>query len=379
MARIKQPKPPKIPRPKTKELRVVYRELVSANVAIRLNTLARALQWYDLALPYIISRSKSKALDAQQTKHHDWALKCRKQALGTTFEGEKETAFRKAIGFYQKICVTLHPPDIEKFYKLFEAKRERLESKQERATDKFSNVLHVLQTWLQPKNAKGEPVKIVVADMEASRRYEIVTNQWLYNRATAKTLAKALHRRGVLPLLMQELPYLSRPYATEVVEEASTTGAPMKKYVLNPVKQLEAYNAMLQNLLAAASTPQAPKRLVRRAFAPVEAAKTADASQATQRPRVKRVFAGKAGAERVGGRYIVGSAMATIWSALKDGQWKQRAEVKALIPHVDSEDRIKKLFTDGQRSGAWTVEQSNDGRLRMILSNPVGATAGGAA
>src|ERR1700752_3405221 len=90
-------------RPKSRELRKLYRGLRAISIIQRIEVLKTALQWFDQAMEYI-SRGR-RELTAEELKSEDKMMKARRLGMSTNFQPEKETAFYRAIQIAEELCM----------------------------------------------------------------------------------------------------------------------------------------------------------------------------------------------------------------------------------------------------------------------------------
>lgn len=333
------PKPPKLPRPKTKDLRVVLKGFVTADQAQRIGALAYALQWYDKAIEYCVINKK---LPQDHVKTMERAVKARNQGNGTNIEPEKEQAYLTSVRLYEKLCAKLKPPSIDRALELYKAKKDNLEAKQSKLATRFGTALEELQRALSPKTADGKAVELVAADGEKERDIAPGLGRFIYNRNALAELRTGIRREGILPVALREIKYISRIAALEAHDG---------KYMLNPLKQLDAVWQLLENFSKFAMSPDAPRRLARHEYTPQphNGATPTDAKPAAgARPRVHQA---KAKGPRVDGLYKQGGTLEILYSKLKDGKDHEIADLQKLTPTADVRGRIQVIAKDAKVKG----------------------------
>lgn len=341
--RPKAPKPPKVPRPKVKDLRMVYKGLMTVSLQNRIASLAYALQWYDGVIPYLIQKGKLTS-DAQ--KKLTVAVKCRKQAMGTNNDNEKEAAMLMAIRAYEKACASMKPCEVDKFYKKFQSRKGTLENRQKRMEQKFGFVVALLQKSI------GERVKLQVADAQKARQYDPALTSLSYNREAAKQLASKFRDEGLLAVFVSELEFLSQHAALQ----RNANG----EYEYDPARQLEITNELLKEFVKFAKSSDAPKRLIRTgAPKPQSVVSTHGVSTTSTTPHQKS-HRGPIKGPRVGGFLVPGTAIALVYDRLKDEQEHPIADVIAGLTTADPVGRIKQLGRYGTQKGTWTVTVNGD-------------------
>jgi len=351
---LKKAHKPKIPRPKSKELRKLYKHLITTSVALRIETLKTVLQWYDQALPYVESKV---AVDVDRARIKDKMLKARRLGISSTWEGEQETSFRTAIQLVEKYCKVLRPWPVEKVYAKYDLASKRLEIKQTRLEGKFGAFLSILRA-LKPETYLGEPLRIVISDSSSGKKFGHRTNEFLYSRDSAKQAHAILRQRGVLPLVVEELSALSRAAGQEKNAEGH--------FILNPVKQNEAMVKMLRNFVAYCSNGNAPKRLVRTAYNSAESVPKPHSTGPADKQRIRSERNSNTAFRRgpkLDGLFVEGSALGVVYSTLKDGLWHEKSALQKLVS-VNIQTRLR-VIQERQAAGNYKVEFDGE-KVRMV-------------
>jgi len=354
--RQRSARPPKVAKPKkpkTKELRMALRGIVSALAAYRINSMAQALQWYDAALPYVLFKSKGQ-FDTKTAKLYDLAMKCRNQGIGTTQEGEKETSFRKSLELYEKVCNILHPPTVESFYKKYDEQKDKLDRKHGALQDRFENILDILTKACAPKAHDGQPLVLVAGDIDTDRKNDAMLRQLIYSREKLKTMKADMRSRGVLPVVFGEIPH----WATSAGLQNQDG-----RFLLNPVKRMEAYDSLMAEFVKFCQSPDAPKRLVKNGDAVV--AEPADPNAPAKAPRVRtpRTFANKGPLNADG--FVEGSRQAQLFTIMLDGVWRTKVELRKLMGGSSVRSNLKAIQMKGAHSKKFTLEQ-NGSKFRLV-------------
>jgi hypothetical protein len=349
MRKAKMPKPPKLQRPKVKVLRAILKGLMTVSIQNRLATLAYALQWYDAAILYLIQRQKLSA-DAQ--KRIVTAVKCRKQAVGTDKLEEQESGFLMALRFYEKACVALRPPEVDKFFKLYQVRKDGLEKRQKRMEQKYGFVISLLQKAIENR------VVLQVADAVKGRQYDPALSSLSYNRETARQLATQFRVEGFLSVFIGELDFL----AQHVALERNNQGG----YDYDPARQVKVTEELLASFLKFAKTAEAPKKLVRSGVVPIQTPKQPKVPGQAPSQGAQRGFSR---GPKVGGILVPGTAVALLYDRLKDGKVHPLAETLAGIQSPNPLERIKNLHRSGAKKGMWTVSITGTD-VQLIHSQP---------
>lgn len=335
-------------RPKAKELRLIYRRLVSPVVGARLTALADALQWYDGLRVYIAAK-KNHVWTDEQAKSLVLSEKCRHLGIQTNQAGEKETALYKTLKIYETVFAQWHTVAVDKFYQLYESKKERLTQSQERLEGRYGSLLTVLAEALHPVNGLGNTVEIVVGDgMTEPRKYDPKMSQAVYSRVYMRDLKTVLRSQGLLAVLFQEIPLLARAAAIS----PDTKGG----FAYDVPTHLKATWAMQKSILAYCRKAEAPKRLVRASHIAVQSVKQTSG---------RRGGFGVKG-PRVAGMYIPGKPMATLYETLADNSWCSVHDLNTHLPQ-GYKGPMRRLRDDGKRTGRWVVEEQN-GSYRMVMA-----------
>lgn len=348
--KVKVPKPVKIPRPKTKGLRLILKGLMTVSQANRIASLAYALQWYDQALPYLVQKGM---LDAKAKKMLELAVKCRKQGIGTTNDNEKETSFLTALRQYEKACPSMKPPSVDKFYDLFNAKKTHLEAKQQKLENKFGNIIQLLQKSI------GDRVKLQVADAQKPFQYDPGLTSVSYNREAAKALAIKFRQEGILAVLLEQMPILAQHVALQPDGKGG--------WSYDPARHVEIVEQMLASFIKFANTADAPKKLVRglKIKQPVQSGKSI-LQRAQTKPSLKK-------GPRILGFLVPGTAIATVYERLMDEKEHDMAEVIAGLVTGDPVGRVKQLGRYGFQKGCLALSINGQ---KVSIKHAAGVTPG---
>jgi hypothetical protein len=326
--KVKVPKPAKIPRPKTKDLRMVLKGLVTVSIQNRIASLSYALQWYDGALHYLITKG---LITPALTKTLEIAVKCRKQGIGTNIDHEKEAAFLMAIRQYEKAAASLKPPSVDSFVKLFQAKKAEMELKQQKLLAKFGNIIEMLQKSI------GNRVKLEVADAPKEVQYNPAMTSLSYNRDAAKNLALKFRAEGLLAVFVDQLDVLAKHAALQ------SDGKGGWEYSVD--RHLEVERAMLLSFIEFAKTGDAPGKLVRSGnFAPKTPRQPGSGA-----PRVFHK------GPKVAGLYVQGSAGATVYERLIDGKPWKFVDLFNGISFANPVWLVRRMVRHGKTTGVWEV------------------------
>ena len=237
-----------------RQLRKIYRSLLTTSIVHRIETLKTALHWYDQALAYI-SRDKRPLNTDWLNLEHLW-LHTRREGIAAKTQEEKESWFRSAIEVAELLCKRMHPYPIAKAYAELEHYQHRTEFRRRILETRYFSVISVLTNALQPKSALSGPLAIRVADSSKAKAFNPVSEEIVYSRAAMKACRETLRKKGLLVLALDEIKTLSRVAAMEDDGEGH--------FKVNPQKQVNAIFEMLDNLARYCRRPDAPTKLVRR-------------------------------------------------------------------------------------------------------------------
>lgn len=351
----KPPAPPKLARPKVKNLRMVYKGILSVSIGDRIAALHYGLQWYDGVVTYLLSKKLIPLAPANQPtpeqKRLALAVKARNQAAGTTIDFEKESALLLAIKSYEIACAAIKPIKVEKFYDLFNKKKAVLEAKQQRLEQKFGAIFGLMQKVV------GSRFKITTIDAQKPMQYNPNLTTLNYNREASKALALQYKAEGFLPVFASQANVFAR--------NASLQPDGAGGFLYDAEKHNESLVALMVDLVAFLKTSDAPRKgqLIRNGVAP--------APQAPKAPRVPgapRAAAGPRGkGPRVLGFIIPGTAIHKAYENLADQQWHTMAAAIVGVNNADPAGRVKQLQRYGREKGTFDVEFDATKGVRLQL------------
>lgn len=234
-------------KPNTKDLRDILKGVIVADDTRRLQAFVKALQWYDVAVPYVVARHKG-SLPLESVKDLGIANKCRERGISTTFIPEKETSYKMALKKYERVCAELNPPSVEKYYETFLSTKTKLYADDARLQDKYGYVTMILNDTLR----SGLQLRIGKGDKARSSNGK---DTILYSKEHALAMRTKLKREGVLSLVLQEAPHIARALS---YEQDGIGG-----FSYNAKKHVEHIQILLNNFLIWSKSEVAPKRLVK--------------------------------------------------------------------------------------------------------------------
>jgi hypothetical protein len=333
------PKPPKVPRPQGKELRALYKGLMTLSASNRINTLAYALQWFDKAVTYMMSHTKGQPLSADVMKALERAVKARKIGISSTQEGEKETAFCTAIRLYEMACAGVKPVSLDKMYKVFEQRKVKLEARQKRIESQFGTAIQSLA------QATGGELRLMVYDSPKTRQIVPQSKEIVYNRDGARLVVDTIRRQGLLAAFVAEMDMMARCLSTEVDGNGN--------YHVAAEKYMEAQTRLLKSFVRYAGTPAAPARLVKfgakaeHGVLPTPQPPAPRQTVAAGAPRVGK--RGPAKGPKVFGLYEPNSTIGILLDRLKDAQEKKVVDILAGVSAADPMGRLEALGKEVKR------------------------------
>jgi len=335
---------------------------------MQLTALSEAINWYDVAVPYVLSQNTNLAQSAEMQKSYNRANGARNLGInpGAT-EQEQELSLRTAVRLYEKIVreskVIPKMPEMETYYKKLEAVRGKLEASQARLTGKFDTVVTPLN------KAFGGKIKFAVAEAEKARQFD-GNGTVTFSREYAQQLYHQVKREGVLPLLLSQLRTVLTASAVQVVDG---------QHVVKLDQVLPSVQTVADAWLAYLGT--VPSRLLirniaaRTAGGPGVVVGNGKQPKKPKAPKVPGVASGpksnlkRTKGEKIGGMYAPGSAMAMIWARLQDGQWHKQADVTNGLPCADPAQRLI-AYSKDLRHNFWRVEFNKDEVRAVFTKTP---------
>lgn len=330
-------------------LKAIYRSLITGSEAQRIQVLSQALQWYDVALPYVIA--KEQLAPAEVKERQRWLKKgSDARALGVSEKHlpARETAFKMALRMNEKVCRILHPPKVDKYYNKYLETRTKLEADAIRLQDKFSFLLQTLSSALPSS------LTLKVIDHAQKPRMFNGASEFAYSRDHADAMRRKLRREGLLVLVAEELPYLARALAREA--DGSGSG------IYSPQKQVNVMTKLLHDFVKYAKSDDAPNRLVKRGYVAREREEESTEETKEKKPKAATVRGKKSNEDR----YIPGSCIDFLYKRLKNEKSWDVKELFAGAPANDPMQPLKRLVLHGDRYGDWKVAIAGD-KVKMTM------------
>jgi len=367
-------------KPNIKDLKNCYEEFVAASPDARIKALNSAMAWFDSAVDYLVKKSQQDASLAKelQNKIPDLTKAEKSRELGVNAGAglpERETALRMACRRFEIYCSSLSPTpkkdkngdeikdtagtvemtlsvSIDTYIKTYNDQQAVLEAKEQQSALKFAELLNSMQAAFP-----DVPFKFKVTDDNFQRK--LVGSELCYGKAMAKDMLKTLRKEGILKVVAQEIPHISK--AMSVVDDDQGVR-------LDARKQIEAMDALLKGFVLYAQRDDAPGRILRKGDfggfqaaalpnpqpAPQNAARTNVRTPRPQGPRPAGTGKGK-----IAGKYNKGSVIGTIFERMMDGQEHDKSELFAGFSGCESGasapfSRILKHARSG--NNPWTID-----------------------
>lgn len=333
------------PKPDVKQLKNVLNGVVSASIEMRIRSLVQIVNWYDVAVDYMIKKSAGDAVMAKQLQDKlarlSRANKARELGINPgAGMPEKEQALRTAVFQFELYCNSAVLPDtianikdkiarekaeivwkeknwnwpnLASYYKRYEEEKVQLEAKEAAANAKYADLIAALTSAFP-----NVPVKFKVTDDVQGRKFD-GSGTMMYGKAVAREMARTLRKEGILKVMVNEL----IPITTIMALTQDANG----NNVRDAKVQLGAIDAVLKGFVAYAQSEQGPAKILRRGnFQPNP--QPAAGNAPNRQPRAPRQ-PGQGGKSLVGGRYRSGSAIATLYSRMADEKEHTKQELFA--------------------------------------------------
>lgn len=259
--RVKPPRPippPVPPRPKRSDLKSIYRGLITTNKSQRVDTLVKAMHWYEELIAYL--RYKAKFTLAQD-RAEAAAEKYRLSGQRSNKDEHKEEAYKEAIRSYEKLSRKYHVPKLGTYASKFSHVRFKIEKSHRRMAHKFTDYLNLIDDALRPVNIEGLRLHLSVDKLRSD--YIISpTGNVTFNRKFLEESRRTSRELGLLPGFKMLFPALTQAASQTMEVDAKhfRTG----RYVISPERRYTALCNMIENLIRYYVAADAPKKLVRR-------------------------------------------------------------------------------------------------------------------
>jgi hypothetical protein len=250
------------PRPDRKQLKAIYKLLLSAIPEARVNQLIAAVHWYDAALDYIKDdeRKNLKLQTTKKTKVLDSIEDLRTMSMNANSLSKREDILRRLIEkFEQALAGIIRTKTLTSVYAKLKKIQTRLEKRSLRLESKSKIVIGFLEEALQPRNARGDSVQFKVGDLsEKPRSASIDFRTIMYSKEYAQQMLATLKKDGFFPIVLSEIDLLARICAHKPNEEEKG------KWIVDLKKDRDSIFQMLQNLINYCQrNPKLSRRLIK--------------------------------------------------------------------------------------------------------------------
>lgn len=340
-------------KPSVKALREILDGVVSAAITTRIDALAKAMLWYDDAIPYLIQK---KIIGAENLKKMNTATKTRELGINTNHPEEKETAFKQTIGLYQTICKPLNPPDVNEYFKRYLEMKTKLEEEEARLTTKYQPVVDLLTEVFSSTG-----FKVTINPRAEKDRQFSGTDEVVYSRSAMKDVLQRLKIEGLMPALMQELMFFSRAMAVEPDGQGA--------FVYNPQKHVKAIKKLTEEFINFARKDSTRFKLLRYGQTytpPVQNATTGNV--VTNTPTVVKAAKPKTKSSGKIGEYDPNSPIGQIFARLKGGKAITHDELYKGISHSAPRTLLAWITIHGNKSGKWKVNKLDKNTVQLVMS-----------
>ena len=348
------PKAPKVKAPKPNKLSEAYKSYLAATVDARVQALYEAINWWDAAIDYALSKS---SMPADKISTYERANKARALGMGAgATADERETALVQCIRQYEKIWPEsiLKRPSIDVYLAKLKEQLGDLQAKESSLKQRFQELLDMLNGVFSKFG-----ISYTVQKSKEAREFDGLGHITL-STELAKVLVQKMRGEGVLSVLFSE--------ATVLLQAASVDQDASGGHFINVVKTFETLPLVLQSILAHCET--VPRSKVFKAAPTSLEATVADTVAKPQRaPRVvdpNKPKVTRAKGNRVGGRYAPGCAMAMLYERLASGKPMPTSELFKGIAANNPAERLKWLVRHGADSGKWTITWAGN-TVQMVV------------
>lgn len=354
---VKAPTPDKVKLPSTKELRLLYEGMVTADEGHLVAALVSAIHWYEKAMDWVLYKMEGHPSTQQSTDRGQFRILWARGVASKT-NVEKIEAYQQALHYGERILRTLKVkvPPIKDVVSAIEAQQQRLVDYEAKLRQKFDYILTVLEEALQPMNSEGTWIKLKVGKIKDPMIMDPQLTTLSFRKDQVKAMNLMMRKEGIWPVVLQ----VSEPLARMAsMEPGSVAG----KREVNHRMMVAKLFALWRVFQTWAQKPGAPKRLIK---------------QDIPKPKVQRKppqhvpgFHGKR--DKVMGMYLKTSAMGRLLETLQDGQFHSEDDLQKLIYPTKLQSRLPWLDRHGRESGYWTMERVG-GEVRLQVKGEANAT-----
>src|ERR1700734_1096660 len=255
--RVKPPKPlppPKPSRPKRGDLKKIYKDLLTTDREQRINTLAKAMAWYDQVQAYLAYKNEGK-FTTRQLMYKNTSEKHRSDGIKNKSATLKELCFQNSILSYEFMVNGYKPPKLAPILKKLKSSKSTLNEHRTNMQKKHGKFLTQLKEALS-LNIKVDKLStpyMIGADITLAKRLGI---NW----------RKVTRKHGLLSAIVQLLPVTSEKMSryAEVDNNGNKTG----RYKVDYHQRYKAVLELLNRFNNYAQKENAPRSIVRKAKPP---------------------------------------------------------------------------------------------------------------
>jgi hypothetical protein len=243
--RWKAPKPvppPQPPRPKRTQLRNIYKNLIASSRDERLESLKKAMHWYEGLQAYLAYEA---VFTFHQKKAKAAAEKYRLKGLNSDKSEIKEQSYIAAINEYEKMGRKYHPPKLGAYLSKYSRKRSKLVTRKRRFDKKYSEILSIMDKALRPVNVEHTRITLNVDKLTSNYRIDSEGNV-TFDRKFLDMTRKTVRTNGLFPGVLDVLPILTEAAATTMEKDGQ--GHRTGRYVVSGTKRHQALLLMLEHL-----------------------------------------------------------------------------------------------------------------------------------
>lgn len=262
--RVRPPKPipaPKPERPRRSTLKSIYKDYISSDQEQRINTLRRALGWYDKCITYVGYNLEDKyQWKRNQLKHKNIAEKSRLTGISSSSDSVKEQSFLTSIKSFERLLVTYKAPKIIIYQRKLAHEKVKLESRKRKLAKRFGEFLKLLQSMLKPKNSEDNDITLKVDKLSTEYRIDSKGNL-TFDTKFFTYVYKLSRKQGMLTAVVELIPMLMEAAGRmdEVIDGAKTG-----RVVVSNAKKVQSVQPILRHLNQFYLSKDTPKKLVRR-------------------------------------------------------------------------------------------------------------------
>jgi hypothetical protein len=262
--RVRPPKPilaPKPERPRRSTLKTIYKDLISSDQEQRVNTLRRALGWFDSCVTYVGYNLEDKYQWTKSAlRHKNLAEKNRAAGITSSNEQTKEQSFLTSVKEYEKLVNGFKPPKVITYQRRLSHEKSKLDTRKKRLSKRFGEFLKTLQVMLKPTNYLGVKINLKVDKLSTEYRIDSKGNI-TFDTKFLTYVYKLSRKQGMLTAVVEIIPMLMEAAGRmDELDHNIKTG----KIVVSNSKCKQSVQPMLRHLNQYYLSVDSPKKLVRK-------------------------------------------------------------------------------------------------------------------